>query len=639
MHFFCILLVAIGAVIMLYSIIKYYKSLVIDLEIKFVFGKKFGDLVYPVCLLLMVFFLIGYIICLIGYVLKEEISSQDILIACIFFFGAVFVLTMVTMMKHLFLVNTAEEELIRDKEIAEQGSRAKSDFLSRMSHEIRTPMNAIIGMTSIGMSTSDIERMKYCFAKIEDASKHLLGIINDILDMSKIEAGKFELSVADFNFEKMLQRVVNVVNFRIDERQQKLTIYIDRAIPKTLVGDDQRLAQILTNLLGNAVKFTPEKGFIRVGTQFLGEENGICTIQITVADTGIGISPEQQARLFKSFQQAEAGTSRKFGGTGLGLSICKNIVEMMGGRIWIESEIGAGSKFAFTIQTLRGAAEKDESHDWSRIRILAVDSDPYVLSHFEVISKDLGIHCDTAENYDEALQFIQQNPVYNFCFINWKINSADGLVFARALREMSPAVIAVLMISAVKWTEVESEAKKSNINKFLSKPLFKSAIADIINDSLSVGRRHAEEAQSDIYGLLAGRRILLAEDVEINREIVLALLEPTQVEIDCAENGAEAVRKFRETPKKYEMIFMDVQMPEMDGYEATRAIRALDLPNAKTIPIIAMTANVFREDIEKCHESGMNGHVGKPLDFDHVLRQLRQHLLKQFDDKGGVFSE
>jgi len=371
-------------------------------------------------------------------------------------------------------------------------------------------------MSTIGKSASDIERKEYCFTKIEDASRHLLGVINDILDMSKIEASKFELSPEKFNFEKMIQLVVNVVNFRIDEKQQQFTVHIDKEIPNILIADDQRLAQVITNLLGNAVKFTPEQGSIDLDARFLGEKDGLCTIEITVSDTGIGISPEQQKNLFNSFQQAEITTTRRFGGTGLGLAISKSIVEMMGGVIRVKSEEGKGSAFTFTV-----LAKKDASAD------------------------------------------------------------------------------------------------------------------DVLNGSPEAEHKVKEE-QSDIHGLFAGHRILLTEDVEINREIVLSLLEPTRLEIDCAENGAEAVRKFNEAPGRYELIFMDIQMPEMDGYEATRRIRAIEAArNAgankgvefpKGIPIIAMTASVFREDIEKCLQSGMNGHVGKPVNFDEVLEKLKCYL-------------
>jgi CheY-like chemotaxis protein len=361
-------------------------------------------------------------------------------------------------------------------------------------------------MTDIGKNAASLERKNYTLNRIEEASTHLLGVINDVLDMSKIEANKLELSFIEFNFEKTLRRGVNVVNFRAEEKRQKLTINIDRNIPGALIGDDQRLAQVVANLLGNAVKFTPENGSINLDARFEKEEDGLCTIQISVTDTGIGLSGEQQEKLFQSFQQAESSTVRKYGGTGLGLAISKNIVEMMGGRIWVQSEPGKGSTFSFTIKAKR------------------VDS----------------------------------------------INECLGM------------------------DEMQIEETGTDI--------------------------------ADIAGQFAGRRMLLAEDVEINAEIVLSLLEPSKIQIDCAKNGKEAVRMFCDTPEKYDLIFMDVQMPEMDGYEATRRMRAQNTPKASTIPIIAMTANVFREDIEKCLETGMNDHLGKPLDFNEVKKKLRAYL-------------
>jgi len=412
---------------------------------------------------------------------------------------------------------TKLEDMARQQAEAEAADRAKSAFLANMSHEMRTPMNAIIGMTTIGKAAAAIERKDYCFSKIEDASRHLLGVINDILDMSKIEAGKFELAPIKFSFEKMIQRAVDVIIFRVDEKKQKLTVHIDSAIPETLIADDQRLVQIVINLLGNAVKFTPENGSIGLDVRLLREEDGICTIEVRVSDSGIGISEEQQKRLFKTFQQAEADTSRRFGGSGLGLVISRNIVEMMNGKIWIESEPGNGSVFVFTIQVKKDSSANDNS---------------------------------SAEHTQESA--------------------------ARA-----------------------------------------------------------------VDGIYAGRRILLAEDVEINREIVQSLLESTKLEIDFAVNGAEAVRKFTESPPGgYDMIFMDVQMPEMDGYEATRRIRAIEAERSaganftegetrsnngnlsKQIPIIAMTANVFKEDIQQCMDAGMDSHIGKPFNIDNVLEKL-----------------
>jgi signal transduction histidine kinase/AmiR/NasT family two-component response regulator len=405
---------------------------------------------------------------------------------------------------------------------ATAASKAKGEFLSNMSHEMRTPLNAIIGMTAIGRNAKDLERKDYALRKIEDASNHLLGVINDVLDMSIIEANKLELSPVECNFEKMVQKVTTVINFHIDEKQQRLEINIDKEIPQTLIADDQRMAQVITNLLSNAVKFTPKKGLITLDARLIAEKNGLCTIQVSVSDTGIGISEEQQKRLFSSFQQAESSTTRKYGGTGLGLAISKSIVEMMGGKIWIESEAGKGSTFTFTILAAR------------------------------IVEKSSG-----------------------------EFGGAEGL---------------------------------------------------------------KEETTSDIEGLFAGNRILLVEDMEINREIVIAQLEPAQLEIECAENGAQAVRMFRENPNRYKLIFMDIQMPEMDGYEATRRIRALEAENAdnvksyegesdnensrKRIPIIAMTANVFKEDIERCLNAGMDDHIGKPVDFDKVMEKLKNYLVK-----------
>jgi signal transduction histidine kinase/DNA-binding response OmpR family regulator len=532
------------------------------------------------------------------------------------------------------------------KNKSDRESRHKSAFLANMSHEIRTPMNAIIGMTTIGKNAENTERMIYCFNKIEDASNHLLGVINDILDMSKIEANKFELVFEEFDLEKMLRRVVNVVNFRVDEKHHKFSVHIDRSIPKTLIGDEHRIAQVVTNLLGNAIKFTPEKGSISLAVclkeKFLKEKilneklinekvKGVCTLQISVSDTGIGIGPEQQKIIFRSFEQAESSTTRKYGGTGLGLAISKNIVEMMGGSIWVLSEPGKGSTFTFTIQAQYGTEGKHTSLsadiNLENIRILAVDDDPDILTYFFEIMQGFGISCDTAGNGEQALELLDKNSGYHIYFIDWKMPGMDGTQLARAIKARKLENSIVTMISAAEWSAVADEARAAGVDKFLSKPLFPSTILEVINECLSVDKRQVEKSQADnIAGIFAGRRILLAEDVEINCEIVKTLLEPTQVEIDCAENGLEAVRMFTEDPLGYDMIFMDIQMPEMDGYEATRRIRAMDIQAAKNIPIVAMTANVFKEDIEKCLASGMNGHIGKPLDFEEVLKCLRSFL-------------
>jgi signal transduction histidine kinase/DNA-binding response OmpR family regulator len=514
---------------------------------------------------------------------------------------------------------------------ADMESQRKSVFLANMSHEIRTPMNAIIGMTTIGKASGDIERKDHCFAKIQEASNHLLGVINDILDMSKIEANRFEISPLEFSFEKMLVRVVNVVNFRVDEKHQNLSVYIDQNIPKSVIGDDQRIAQVITNLLANAIKFTPEEGSISVDTRLLEEEEGVCTIQISVTDTGIGITAEQQERIFSSFEQAESSTTRKYGGTGLGLAISKNIVELMGGKIWLTSESGRGSVFSFTIKVKRGN-ELHKGHlspdvNLSNVRIMAVDDDKDILDYFMEISHEFKVRCDTAINGEEALKLLDENGCYHIYFVDWKMPGMDGIRLAAELKARNAQTKSiVIMITAAEWTAIETEARQAGVDRFLSKPLFPSHIADIINEALGIDRSRIEEAHINIKGIFAGRRLLLVEDVDINREIVIELLEPTGIEIDCAANGRDAVRMFSEEPLKYDIVFMDVQMPEMDGYEATRRIRDLNFPNAKTIRIIAMTANVFREDIEKCLEAGMDNHLGKPLDFNDVIDKLRHYL-------------
>ena len=548
-------------------------------------------------------------------------------------------LTIKDMWSRLYASNLETKKMAVELEIAldeaKEASLAKSNFLANMSHEIRTPMNAIIGMTNIGKSSPDLPRKDYSFDRISSASQHLLGVINDILDISKIEAGKFELSQADFNFETMLRRVVLINNFRVEEKKQTLTVYIDHDMPKLFYGDEQRLAQVITNLLSNAVKFTPEGGIISIEAE-LSDENSAaasdgsdnCCIKISVKDSGIGISPEQQAKLFKAFNQAENDTTRKFGGTGLGLAISRNIVEMMNGRIWIDSELGKGATFTFTAKIKSISEEEYIIPDWKGVSILAVDDDLTILDYFKEIVERFGACCDVEMSGEDAIRNVQQKGEYDFYFVDYRLPGIDGMELTRILKseyiERGKGV--VILMSVTEWSIIEDDAKTSGIDRFISKPLFPSAIIEIIDSYLNIPEETSEDEMAGNTDTFENKCILIAEDIDINREIAIAILEPTKIGVDCAENGKQAVDMFIASPDKYCLILMDLQMPEMDGYEAARTIRNAGVPEGKTIPIIAMTANVFREDVERCLSVGMNDHIGKPIDFDELIGKLTYYI-------------
>ncbi|MCL2472296.1 MAG: ATP-binding protein [Treponema sp.] len=679
----CLLPVLIGALILLWAIIKFYRSL-LELKRQIKAKRIFSDIIYAACFFMMIFFLAGYIITAINFGTSAAFSPEQTLIAFIFFFGAIFVISMVTMTKRMYQAisekaelkkqlqheelmsvisqnftttedpqklindalkkcgefinveqaflarynrgeevlecinewysgpaqslisrkvtwhftpdmeyyrdllqngyvmvndchsitypnfnrvkehnisaffnipihisgifwgllgfveyekprlwdkseiflgrqiagifsgvisrNAAEEELIRAKEMAEQGNKSKSEFLSRMSHEMRTPLNAIIGMTEIGQTAKETVRKDYCFNKIESASTHLLGVINDILDMSRIEADKMELSNNKMNINKMFERIINMTRYQIETKRQNFSLSIGKEVPGTIISDEQRLTQVLVNLLNNAIKFTPEEGAISVTVNKLppepfadatapvsGGKGNICILQFEIKDSGIGIPMSLQAKLFSSFEQADGTISRKYGGAGLGLTISKKLVQLMGGSIRVNSVTGKGTSFIFEIR-----AETENT-----------------------------IGADNPE--DAATQFAEG------CFKKIKI--------------------------------------------------------------------------------------LIAEDIEINREIIAELLQFTGAGIDFATNGREACEKYSANPADYNIIFMDIHMPELNGYEAVKIIRLLEDPHAKTVPIIAMTADVFQEDIEKCISAGMNDHVGKPLDMNDVLGKIAKYCM------------
>ncbi len=520
------------------------------------------------------------------------------------------------------------EERIQDKMArrqAEAANEAKSAFLATMSHEMRTPLNAIIGMTVIGKRSSELARKDYALSRIEEASTHLLGVINDVLDMSKIEANKLELASAEFNFEQMLQKVITVIHYRTDEKKQRFSIHVDEKAPRFIIGDDQRLAQVLTNLLTNAVKFTDDGGEIRLDVSVKEEKDNAFEFLVTVTDSGIGISPENQEKLFGEFNQADIGISREYGGTGLGLAISKRIVEMMGGKIWVESERGKGSRFSFTAKVLGGEKNLHSllkpGVAWEAVRVLAVDDSALVRKFFIDAFERLGIRCELAADGLEACGMIEARGGYDIYFIDWFMPKMDGIELTDWIRSRGDRAAVVLM-SVADWERLKDASANSNVDRHISKPILSSSLVDCLNEY--IGAQHKQDETKNEF---IGKKLLVAEDIDINREILLSLFEGTGLIIDCVENGKDALERIKAAPDLYDFVFMDMQMPVMDGLEATRRIRALPSRRASKIPIVAMTANVFKEDIERCRAAGMNGHIGKPLDINEVYAVLRQYLL------------
>jgi len=530
-----------------------------------------------------------------------------------------------------FIIFTDVTELVKSREIVIAASEAKGSFLANMSHEIRTPMNAIIGMANIGRSSVNIDKKDYCLDRIDIASKYLLGIINDVLDISKIESGKFELVYTEFNFDKMIDNIITVFNFKFNEKKQKLILQLDPNIPMNLISDEQRLNQVISNLLSNANKFTPENGEIILEAKLLEIIDKKARIKISITDTGIGISAENQQRLFKVFSQADNTISRKFGGSGLGLAICKKIIEMLNGDIAVISEEEKGSTFYFDIISEIGSDKISEidinTVDFSKINILAIDDDLIIREYFNMAADHVGFKCDVATNAKEALKLISSNK-YDIVFVDYKMPGMDGIEFSSKVREKIHKELVIIMISSTEWNDIKNEAEMAGIDSYLPKPLYLSSIKEMIARQLFYKQTISDTKDiNDIKGIFKDYTILLAEDIEINKEIVESLLEETQVKIDWVIDGKKAYDSIKNNPNKYDLIFMDIQMPEMDGYTATKKIRSIKTKYAKNIPIIAMSANVFNVDIQKSLDSGMNDHIGKPIEVDVMINKLKTYLL------------
>lgn len=528
-------------------------------------------------------------------------------------------------------------------ENARNANAAKSSFLSHMSHEIRTPMNAIIGMTTIALTRLDDRgRVQDCLAKIAQSSRHLLGLINDVLDMSKIENGKLSITHEPFNFQMALQGVVNLIQPQTQERRQDFDVSLSGVDEEELLGDVLRLNQILINILSNAVKFTPAGGSIRLEVRQIYKKNNSVRFRFIIRDTGIGMSKEFVERLYTPFEQATSSIASKFGGTGLGMAITKNLVSLLGGTIFVKSEEGRGTEF--TVELPFGISGRQQDSSRARLeplKVLIVDDDRDTCEHAFLLLDKMGLRTRWVLSGAEAVKLVHESHEcgddYDVCFIDWKMPDMDGAETARRIRsEVGPDTL-IIIISAYDWGPIEAEARASGVDAFIAKPFFASNLYNTLASmTRSVTHPKAEVSEVRQTGVestapphydFTGRRILLVEDNEFNREIAQEFLEMTGATVECAEDGSRAVELFTASkPGQYDIILMDVQMPVMDGYEATRSIRASEHPDAKSIPILAMTANAFSEDVAAAVASGMNGHIAKPIDVSVLYRLLDSHL-------------
>ena len=530
-------------------------------------------------------------------------------------------------------LNATAVELVASNEAAQRASEYKSTFLSRMSHEIRTPLNAIIGMTHIARKTGDPARIADCLNKTAISSTHLLALINDILDMSKIEAGKFFLTEEEFSLEKLLMNVCAVASVKTDEREQNLLVSLERGVSTRFIGDSLRLSQVLTNIIGNATKFTPVKGAVKIAVSCPERTSLSSTLSFSIEDTGIGMTGEQIARLFTPFEQADSGTSRQFGGTGLGLAICKRIVEMMGGDIRVSSEFGKGSVFTVTVKLKNSGqftpAALDASIDARSVKILVVDESLDVRDFFARLFQELRLSAATADTLASAEHLLRENAAsapFTFVFLDWNTLEPDGASFIKRVKEEFGSRISVVLASNRTFAEIEDKAAQAGVDRFLPKPVFPSTVVNLINEILGVGRPETSERETEEISF-AGKRVLLVEDNEINREIAVAYLEGTGMLLEPAENGVEAVEKYLAVKGGYDLILMDVHMPVMDGLTASKRIRTEEQVRGwRPIPIVAMTANAFKEDVQSCLAAGMDDHIAKPLDVQAVMQTLQNYL-------------
>ena len=525
-----------------------------------------------------------------------------------------------------------QESLNAALEEANQANKAKTAFLSNMSHEIRTPMNAIIGLNNIALNDPTIsEQTREHLERIGASAHHLLGIINDILDMSRIESGRMVVKSEEFSFAKMLEQVNTIVSGQCSNKGIRYDCRAVGKIEDYYIGDETKLRQVLVNILGNAIKFTPEGGEVSLTIEDVKRLNHQATLRFTIRDTGIGMSEEFLPRIFDAFSQEDSSSTSKYGSTGLGMPITKSIVELMNGHIEVESVKGEGTTFTVTVTMMRvdhAASEPGEfelhPHEMS---VLVVDDDRVACDHAQLVLSHMGITCETVLSGEEALELVRirhtRRKDFNLILVDWKMPGMDGVETTRQIRSIVGDDTPIIILTSYNWEDVEEEALEAGVDTFASKPLFAGTVMDEFRAAFR--KKNPNPARPVVD--LKGRRVLLAEDVEVNAEIMMMVLSMREMDVDHAQNGRIAVEMYQgHEPGYYDAVLMDMRMPEMDGLEATQVIRASGRADAKAIPIIALTANAFDEDVQRSMQAGLNAHLSKPVEPDLLFDTLEELL-------------
>ena len=518
-------------------------------------------------------------------------------------------------------------------ERAEAANHAKSDFLSRMSHDIRTPMNAILGMTSVAtMHVDEKERVLDALEKITVSGKHLLGLINEVLDMSRIESGKVSLTESSFNLSVTIESLLTVFRSQMEAKGLALNAGIAKLEHENVVGDEQHLQQIFMNIMGNAVKFTPSGGKISIHIEEKSSHiKGYGCYEFTFEDTGIGMEPDYIQKIFEPFSRAADSRTGKIEGTGLGMSIAVNIARMMLGDIKVESELGKGSKFTVIVYLKLDDMTEADLAIYNGLSVLVVDDEETACESSCEMLKSLGMNAEYVLSGEEAVKRFNEGNGLQFAVVilDWKMPGMDGLETAKDIRRTAGSEVSIIIQSAYDWADIESEALDAGVDAFIGKPLFKSRLMRVLKDVLGSDQNKDKEEVSALDTFrqedFSGRRVLLVEDNEINIEVAKELLSVVGIQVEMAMNGQLAVDAVMgKEPGYFDLIFMDIQMPVMNGYEASKAIRASGRADLEKIPIVAMTADAFADDIRKSEEAGMNDHISKPVDIE----RLEEALLK-----------